>query len=342
MLDDPRDPDAEYDRLLRELRRARSRASRTGHAGFADAARGRRGRTAFAPVAHGMPMLSLENAFAAEDVPAFDRRVARAARARRADRVLRRSPSSTASPSALIYETGELVRAATRGDGATGEDVTANVRTIRAVPLQLRGRGAGAARSARRGVHAVGRLRADERTRARTRRQDCSSIRAMPRPAACASSIRASRRSGRWTCSSTASARSRAARARRASQRAAGSAARLGAAHLPGGRASCSGVRGCWATTTDIGARRATLPYQIDGVVYKVDRRARLQERSATCRARRAGRMAHKFPAEEATTRAARRRVPGRAHRRADAGGAARTGAGRRRHGQQRDAAQHG
>ena len=93
----------------------------------------------FAEVVHGLPMLSLDNAFTEQDVLDFDRRVR--------ERLGSDTVAYSAEPKldgvaiSLVYEDGLLVRAATRGDGAVGEDVTHNVRTIASVPLRLHGEG---------------------------------------------------------------------------------------------------------------------------------------------------------------------------------------------------------
>ncbi|MDJ0860933.1 MAG: NAD-dependent DNA ligase LigA [Gammaproteobacteria bacterium] len=135
VLDEPQIPDAEYDRLLRELQAMEVRHpelitpdSPTQRVGAAPAA-------AFGQVVHEVPMLSLGNAFSDEEVLEFDRRVR--------DRLASDPVEYAAEPKldglavSLRYEEGRLVRAATRGDGTRGEDVTRNVRTIHAVPLRL-------------------------------------------------------------------------------------------------------------------------------------------------------------------------------------------------------------
>jgi len=141
VLDNPSISDFEYDRLLRELQ---SLETAHPHLLRADSPSQRVGATpsdAFAPVRHRLPMLSLGNAMDSEELRAFDERIKRHLQS-----------SGTSYPDAipyvcepkfdglaieLIYEDGVLVCACTRGDGVTGEDVTANVRTIRAIPLRL-------------------------------------------------------------------------------------------------------------------------------------------------------------------------------------------------------------
>ena len=137
VLDDPEIPDAEYDRLLRELQEleaahpelvtADSPTQRVGAAPVSE----------LGEVAHEIPMLSLANAFSEEELAAFDERLRRELGVE--------TITYTAEPKldglavSLLYVDGELVRGATRGDGTTGEDVTHNVRTIGAIPLRLRG-----------------------------------------------------------------------------------------------------------------------------------------------------------------------------------------------------------
>jgi len=137
VLDAPSIPDAEYDRLMRELREIeaahpewQSSDSPTQRVGGAPLA-------AFASVLHAVPMLSLDNAMDAGELSEFDRRV----RERLADDGIEYNAEAKIDGLAisLRYEHGVLVRAATRGDGERGEDVTANVRTVRAIPLRLLG-----------------------------------------------------------------------------------------------------------------------------------------------------------------------------------------------------------
>ena len=138
MLDDPEISDARYDALLQELREHRGRAPGTSRIRIRRPSASPAPRRAeFGTVVHAVPMLSLDNAFLEQDVIDFDRRVR--------ERLDVESVEYCAEPKidglaiSLRYEHGRLVLAATRGDGTRGEDVTANVRTIRSVPLALRG-----------------------------------------------------------------------------------------------------------------------------------------------------------------------------------------------------------
>ncbi|MGP2424758.1 NAD-dependent DNA ligase LigA [Yersinia sp. 2538 StPb PI] len=138
VLDAPEIPDAEYDRLMQQLRSLEAQHpelithdSPTQRVGAAPL-------DAFEQVRHEVPMLSLDNVFDEESYLAFDKRVH--------DRLKTAEPLTFCCELkldglavSLLYENGELVRAATRGDGTTGENITANVRTIRAIPLRLHG-----------------------------------------------------------------------------------------------------------------------------------------------------------------------------------------------------------
>ena len=135
-LDAPEISDAEYDQLMQRLLQLErehpalvtptSPSQRVGSAPL----------DKFAPAMHSEPMLSLENAFNSDDLIAFDARIKRFL-ATSEDIEYLCEPKLDGVAIALTYENGILVRAATRGDGTTGEDITQNVRTIRSVPLQL-------------------------------------------------------------------------------------------------------------------------------------------------------------------------------------------------------------
>jgi len=138
VLDDPEISDAEYDRLFRRLAELEEEhpdlidpTSPTQRVGAAPA-------DGFAVVYHSRPMLSLANAFSHEELRAFDRRMCDLLDAERVEYVA--EPKLDGLSVELVYRDGALLQASTRGDGRNGEDVTANVRTIRTVPLRLRSR----------------------------------------------------------------------------------------------------------------------------------------------------------------------------------------------------------
>lgn len=137
VLDAPEIPDSEYDRLLRELQQLEQQHPELI---TSDSPTQRVGATplqSFKEVKHTTPMLSLNNAFAEQEVNDFDRRIR--------EKLEQEHISYTVEPKldglaiSLVYEDGVLVRGATRGDGSTGEDVTQNVRTIDTIPLRLVG-----------------------------------------------------------------------------------------------------------------------------------------------------------------------------------------------------------
>ncbi|MBV8488990.1 MAG: NAD-dependent DNA ligase LigA, partial [Candidatus Eremiobacteraeota bacterium] len=135
VLDDPAIADAEFDTMLRELidleaahPELRSSDSPTQRVGAPPSER-------FAPYEHAKPMLSLANAFSADELRAFDER-ARKLAGEPVDYVCELKIDGLAI--AIDYRDGVLVRGGTRGDGRVGEDVTPNLRTVRSIPLRLR------------------------------------------------------------------------------------------------------------------------------------------------------------------------------------------------------------
>jgi DNA ligase (NAD+) len=253
----------------------------------------------FREVRHEIPMLSLDNAFSDEDVTDFGRRVAQ--RLGHADIGFLVEPKLDGLAVSLIYERGILICGATRGDGQTGEDITQNVRTIRDIPLRLAGEGyperfeaRGEVFMPKQGFEAL-----NERAR-----QNGEKVFVNPRNAAAGSlrqldpKITASRPLSFYCYGyglypvdllpETHGALMERFRG-------------WGIPTNPELRL-VSGMEGCLAYYRDLLARRHDLPYDIDGVVYKVDR---LADRDALGFVARAPRwaIAHKFPAEEATTR---------------------------------------
>ena len=139
VLDDPIVPDAEYDRLLQELAELENEYPEFITEDSPTQRVGDRPLSEFSEVSHEVPMLSLDNAFGDEELFAFDKRSK--------DRLDVAEIHYTAEVKldglavSLLYQHGKLVRAATRGDGTTGEDVTSNIRTINSIPLALRSTG---------------------------------------------------------------------------------------------------------------------------------------------------------------------------------------------------------
>lgn len=139
VLDNPSIPDAEYDRLLRELSALETANPEYFSADSPTQKVGGAALAKFEQVAHQVPMLSLDNAFSEEEFAAFNRRVK--------ERLMDNSeltfccePKLDGLAVSILYRDGVLVQAATRGDGQTGENITQNVKTIRNVPLKLRGK----------------------------------------------------------------------------------------------------------------------------------------------------------------------------------------------------------
>jgi DNA ligase (NAD+) len=136
VLDDPEISDAEYDELMRELSGLEGDFPELIIPESPTQRVGGRPTELFAPAKHWAPMLSLDNAFSWEELNAWGKRVERSL-GRQADFVCELKIDGVAV--ALTYEDGAYARGATRGDGYTGDDITANIRTIRAVPVRLRG-----------------------------------------------------------------------------------------------------------------------------------------------------------------------------------------------------------
>ena len=138
VLDSPEVPDAEYDRLLRELQQLESEFPALVSPDSPSQRVGASPLKAFASVRHEVPMLSLDNAFSDQDLRAFDKRARDRLKTSDAMEYVC-EPKYDGIATSLLYEQGRLVRGATRGDGSVGENITQNVRTLGSVPLKLRG-----------------------------------------------------------------------------------------------------------------------------------------------------------------------------------------------------------
>ncbi len=138
VLDDPVISDAEYDNLVEELRRLEEQFPEFYDPNSPTVRVGGGVLNKFEKVEHKIPMLSLEDGFTAQEIIEFDRRIKRFLKMDTEEKIdYYVEPKFDGLSVCLIYENGKLVNASTRGDGYVGEDVTANVRTIRSVPLQL-------------------------------------------------------------------------------------------------------------------------------------------------------------------------------------------------------------
>ncbi|MDG2375662.1 MAG: NAD-dependent DNA ligase LigA [Woeseiaceae bacterium] len=301
VLDDPDVPDAEYDRLVwklevleaenPELITSDSPTQRVGAVPVSE----------FGSVQHAIPMLSLDNAFNEEELRGFHRRVTE-----RLELDLDGDLSYAAEPKldgvavSLLYQDGRLMRGATRGDGATGENITHNVRTIDAVPLSLYGQGfpsmlevRGEVYMPRDGFHAFNEqaTKKGDKTFVNPRNAAAGSLRQLdPR-------LTAERPLDIYVYS--------------VGQVVGGSLPDCHSEILDQlqewgfrvcpERKRVDGIDGCLAFYEDIGTRRVSLGYDIDGVVYKVDRLAYQRKLGLVSRAPRWA-IAHKFPAEEELT----------------------------------------
>ncbi|WP_376693427.1 NAD-dependent DNA ligase LigA [Wenzhouxiangella sp. EGI_FJ10409] len=297
VLDDPIITDAEYDRLLRELEQLESEHPElvTG-----DSPTQRVGATpaeGFETVAHRIPMLSLGNAFDPDEVAEFDRRVR--AQLDLEEIVYSAEPKLDGVAIALRYERGRLQLAATRGDGRSGEDVTANVRTIRAVPLKLRGDAIpdtlevrGEIFMTRSGFSELNRrlADADEKTFVNPRNAASGSLRQLD-------ARLTAQRPLHFYCYQAATTDDLPGRHSEILER----LREMGLPVSPEAR-TVRGLEGLLDYYEDVGQRRDRLDYDIDGVVYKVDDLDQQQELGFVSRAPRWA-IAHKFPAQEETTR---------------------------------------
>jgi DNA ligase (NAD+) len=252
----------------------------------------------FGEVRHAVPMLSLENGFTDEDLIDFDRKVReRLGVAGPVDYAA--EPKLDGLAISVLYRHGEYVRAATRGDGVTGEDVSANVATIRSVPRRLRGKPPAVLEV--RGEVFLPFAGFEKMNRDAVARGDKAYVN--PRNAASGSlrqldpRITATRPLDLYFYSTGV------VEGGRVPDRQSDLYPQLnewGLRTCPEAR-RVTGVEGCQDYYRDIGARRLKLPYQIDGVVYKVDSRTDQERLGFVSRAPRWA-LAHKFPADEELT----------------------------------------
>lgn len=297
-LDDPLISDSAYDQLMQELIQLeqnypdlRTADSPTQRVGAAPLSR-------FEPVAYEIPMLSLQNGFSDDELHAFNKRARERLKTDEIEYVA--EPKLDGLAISLLYRNGTLIRASTRGDGTTGENVTNNVRTVRSIPLRLRGIEWPETVEVRGEIFMPkkGFLALNERAK-----QNNEKVFANPRNAA-AGSLRQL---------------DAAVTAKRPLAFFGYGQGRLSESHHPRlqqellewfsdwGIPVCSeieavkGIEGCIANFRKLVARRQSLSYEIDGVVYKINRFDYQERMGFVARAPRWA-IARKFPADEAIT----------------------------------------
>ena len=299
VLDQPLVPDAEYDRLYRELLELEAQhpdwvtpdslSQRVGGAPLKE----------FMEVKHSVPMLSLNNAFEESELIGFDRRCREGLGLDHVEYACELKFDGLAI--SLRYENGVLVQAATRGDGASGEDVTSNIRTIRAIPLRLQGPNLPNVIEVRGEVFMH---RADFEAMNKTAAKSGEKEFANPRNAA-AGSLR--QLDSKVTAKRPLSFFAYGLGALEPSQWLPSTHSELLNLYEVLGLPVCrertvvSSLDGLMKFYAGIAAKREQLPYEIDGVVYKVNSFAEQQQLGYVSRAPRFA-IAHKYPAQEEIT----------------------------------------
>ena len=296
--DAPLVPDADYDAAMRRLQaleeahpHLRVPTSPTQRVGSAPLA-------AFESVTHRRPMLSLDNAFSEDDLNDFHRRVSE--RLKVDDVAYCCEPKLDGVAVSIVYEQGELVLAATRGDGSTGENVTANIRTVQNVPLKLGGQGVPAYLEVRGEVV----IPKDAFNKMNARANDLGEkVFVNPRNAA-AGSLRqldsriTAKRPLSFTAYSVGVVEGELPDCHDATLK------QLRAWGLPISdyMETVNGVAACEAYYESLAAQREALPFDIDGIVFKVNSIAQQERLGFVSRAPRWA-IARKFPAQEVSTR---------------------------------------
>ncbi|MCD8505433.1 MAG: NAD-dependent DNA ligase LigA [Burkholderiaceae bacterium] len=305
VLDAPTVSDAEFDRLMRELQDLEAQYPELQTPDSPTQRVGGAALDAFDSVRHAVPMLSLGNAFDDGEVAAFDQRVSQTLR-----QAGQMPPSGEVQyfcelkldglALSLRYENGVLVQAATRGDGQTGEDVTANVRTIRSIPLKLKPRAPAV-------IEVRGEVFMDHEDFKRLNDRQAArgeKVFVNPRNAA-AGSLRqldpkvTATRPLRFFAYGWGEV-SESLRATHSEML--DWIAELGLPVNQAEHALVSGTPGLLGFYHQVGAKRASLDYDIDGVVYKVNSLAAQKTLGFVAKAPRFA-LAHKFAAEEARTK---------------------------------------
>ncbi len=300
-LDDPEVPDAEYDRLMRELQVLEEKHpalvtpdSPTQRVGDAPI-------SAFGTVRHEMPMLSLGNAFSEQELHDFHRRALEKLELdATSELIYAAEPKLDGAAVSLLYVDGVLTQGATRGDGTTGEDITHNVRTIEAIPLRLLGKGfprrlevRGEVFMPKAGFEAYNdkARAAGEKTFVNPRNAAAGSLRQLDPKLTAARPLDMYA----YSVGVTEGGKLPSSHSEIIDQ-----LQQWGIKVCPERRV-VKGIEACLAYYVDIGKRRSTLAYEIDGVVYKINSLAMQAELGFVSRAPRWA-IAHKFPAQEELT----------------------------------------
>ncbi|HEY6000384.1 MAG TPA: NAD-dependent DNA ligase LigA [bacterium] len=301
VLDTPEISDAAYDRLLRELQELEAAHPELADPGSPTQRVGAPPAAAFAPVRHRLPMLSLQNSFTAEELGEFDRRVRRFL-GREEPLTYLLEPKLDGLAVEVVYEGGRFASGSTRGDGTTGEDVGANLRTVRSLPLRLRADGPAPPPYLE--VRGEVILRTRDFARLNAEREEAGEPPfANPRNAAAGSlrqldpKVTASRPLavffyGIGDCPGFAPPTEREALE---------ALRRWGLPVVPGAEAA-TGIDEALAYYRRLEGERDGLPYEIDGVVVKVDDISLQRELGAVARSPRWA-TAFKFPPRQAVTR---------------------------------------
>jgi len=297
VLDDPAIPDAEYDRLMRELQALEAANPELASEDSPSRRVGGVAAREFAEVRHEIPMLSLGNAFSEAEVREFVARIVRETDEPEPEFSV--EPKLDGLAISLRYEDGLFVRGATRGDGAVGEDVSANLRTVRAIPLRLRGQ-APAVLEVRGEVYMS---HADFERYNAWARQHGEKVLANPRNGA-AGSLRqldptvTARRGLSFFAYSLGAVEGWEPPPRHSQVLAALREFGLPVCPL---NDTARGAGGLLTYFERVGAQRDALPFDIDGVVYKLDRLDQQRQLGFVSRAPRWA-IAHKYPAQEQLT----------------------------------------
>ena len=299
VLDSPEIPDSEYDRLYRELQQLEKQHPELITPDSPTQRVGEQPLKSFSQVTHRIPMLSLDNVFSEDELAAFARRIHdRLGREEELD--FNAEPKLDGLAVALVYEHGLFVQAATRGDGTTGEDVTRNVKTIHSVPLRLTGKGypdllevRGEVFMPKAGFNMLNKraLEQGEKTFVNPRNAAAGSLRQLD------PKITASRPLA-FYCYSTGAVED--GELPDTQNKILAQLQKWGLPVCPEVKL-IKGIEGCLKYYAQIQRQRDDLPYDIDGVVYKVNSLALQNELGFVARAPRWA-IAHKFPAQEEVT----------------------------------------